>query len=65
VASETRPTDGHSAQSMIPDLQVIKLGRLAMQADAGEKDVTDVVNRIRGNLKNSPDVPTMTFQSAI
>jgi len=50
---------------MIPDLQVIKLGRLAMQADAGEKDVTDVVNRIRGNLKNSPDVPTMTFQSAI
>jgi hypothetical protein len=64
VTSETQPIDGHSAQSVIPDLQGITLGQLAMQAANGEKDVTDVVQRIRGSLKSS-GVPTMTFQSTI
>jgi hypothetical protein len=65
VASETRSSDGQSVQSMIPDLRGITLGQLAMQVADGEKDVTDVVQRIRGTLENSSSVPAMSFQSGI
>lgn len=50
---------------MIPDLRGITLGQLAVQAAIGEKDVTDVVKRVKGTLENQSRVPAMMFQSAI
>lgn len=65
MATETRHTDEHSAESMIPDLRGTTLRQLAMQAAVGEKDVTDVVKRIRVSLENPSRVPAMMFHSAI
>lgn len=65
MASETRPIGGQSVQSMIPDLRGITLRELAVKVADGEKDVTDVVKRVKGDPRNSPGVPAMTFQSAI
>jgi hypothetical protein len=65
VASETWPIDGQSVESRIPDLREIPLGQLAALAAGGEKDVTGVVERIRGGLGNPSGFPAMTFQSAI
>jgi len=50
---------------MIPDLRGITLRELAVKVADGEKDVTDVVKRVKGDPRNSPGVPAMTFQSAI
>ena len=65
VDLDTRPDGARPDRCLIPDLRGTGLGQLAMQAAAGEKEVSDVVSRIVESRESPSGTPAMMFQSAI